>query len=61
MIPFSYFNQMHIALLLLCFFIGHLVLVLPKYYWTDKRKAARFMELGIKSLKVLLKTDLWVV
>ena len=47
MIPFSYFNQMHIALLLLCFFVGHLVLVLPKYYWTDKRKAARFIGLLI--------------
>lgn len=47
MIPFSYFNQMHIGLLLLCFFLGHLLLVLPKYYQTDRRKAARFIGLLI--------------
>ena len=47
MIPFSYFNQMHIGLLLLCFFLGHLVLILPKYYQTDRRKAARFIGLLI--------------
>ena len=47
MIPFSYFNQMHISLLLLCFFLGHLILVLPKYYQTDRRKAARFIGLLI--------------
>ena len=47
MIPFSYFNQMHMGLLLLCFFWGHLLLVLPKYYQTDRRKAARFIGLLI--------------
>ena len=47
MISFSYFNQMHIGLLLLCFFLGHLLLVLPKYYQTDRRKAARFIGLLI--------------